>query len=80
MRSAHVPDHPSIPDEFQAFRIHNDSDGYRSGVEMVSLNDLSPGDVTIRAHYSSVNYKDALAGTGKGKNRQAYFPLMAVST
>lgn len=57
----------SIPDTFKAFRIHNDDDGYRSGVEPVSLDDLSAGAVTIRAHYSSVNYKDALAGTGKGK-------------
>lgn len=58
---------PSVPDRFLAFRIHNDDNGYRSGVETVSLDDLSVGEVTIRAHYSSVNYKDALAGTGKGK-------------
>jgi putative YhdH/YhfP family quinone oxidoreductase len=57
----------ATPDRFQAFRIHNDEDGYRSGVETVSLEDLSAGEVTVRAHYSSVNYKDALAGTGKGK-------------
>ncbi len=56
-----------IPDSFQAFRIHNDDDGYRAGVETVTLDDLSEGDVTLRAHWSSVNYKDALAGTGKGK-------------
>lgn len=29
--------------------------------------DLDAGDVLIRVHYSSVNYKDALAGTGKGR-------------
>ena len=29
--------------------------------------DLQPGEVLIRAQYSSVNYKDALAVTGKGK-------------
>lgn len=57
----------AIPERFEAFRIHNDEDGYRAGVETVSLDELSGGDVTIRAHYSSVNYKDALAGTGKGK-------------
>ena len=56
-----------IPDTFKAFRIHNDDDGYRAGIEDVSLDDLSDGDVTIRCHWSSVNYKDALAGTGKGK-------------
>ena len=32
-----------------------------------TLDDLSPGEVVIKVAYSSVNYKDALAGTGKGK-------------
>ncbi|WP_224784650.1 oxidoreductase [Marinihelvus fidelis] len=58
--------HP-IPESFKAFRIHNDDDGYRAGIETVTLDDLSEGDVTIQGHWSSVNYKDALAGTGKGK-------------
>ncbi len=66
---------PSIPDSFAAFRIHNDSDGYRAGIEQVSLDDLSEGDVTVECHYSSTNYKDALAGTGKGKILSK-FPLV----
>ena len=37
-------------------------------------NELSPGDVTIRVRYSSVNFKDALAGSGKGKILKK-FPL-----
>jgi len=41
-------------------------------VEDVCLDDLSPGDVTIRARYSGINYKDALAGTGKGKIMRSY--------
>lgn len=32
-----------------------------------TLDQLDPGDVTVRIAYSSVNYKDALAATGKGK-------------
>ncbi|MDE2372508.1 MAG: acryloyl-CoA reductase [Burkholderiales bacterium] len=28
---------------------------------------LDPGEVSLRVHYSSINYKDALAATGKGK-------------
>ncbi|WP_208108691.1 YhdH/YhfP family quinone oxidoreductase [Cognatilysobacter terrigena] len=55
------------PSSFRAFRIHDDERGYRSGVESISVDDLSPGEVVIRTAYSSVNYKDALAGTGKGK-------------
>lgn len=65
----------AIPESFNAFRIHNDDAGYRSGVEQVSLDDLSDGEVTIRCHYSSVNYKDALAGTGKGKIASV-FPIV----
>ncbi|MFT5141198.1 MAG: acrylyl-CoA reductase (NADPH) [Lysobacterales bacterium] len=62
----------NIPDTFTAFRIHNDANGYRAGVESISLDDLSEGEVTIEVAYSSVNYKDALAGTGKGKILKSY--------
>jgi acrylyl-CoA reductase (NADPH) len=65
----------SIPASFPAFRIRNDDAGYRSGVEPVSLDDLSPGEVVIKAAWSSVNFKDALAGTGKGKILRQ-FPLV----
>jgi len=65
----------SIPATFNAFRIHNDEAGYRSGLEEVSLDDLTPGEVTIQVAYSSVNFKDALAGTGRGKILRR-FPLV----
>jgi len=61
-----------VPDTFQAFRIHNDGDGYHSGIENISLDDLSAGDVTIRVGWSGINYKDALAATGKGKILKQY--------
>ena len=64
----------SIPANFRAFRIHSDDAGYRSGIETISLDDLNPGEVVVKAAYSSVNYKDALAGTGKGKILRR-FPL-----
>lgn len=52
---------------FDAFRIHADQDNFHAGIESLTLDDLSLGDVVIKVQYSSVNYKDALAGTGKGK-------------
>jgi putative YhdH/YhfP family quinone oxidoreductase len=52
---------------FRAFRIHDDEEGYRAGLEQVTLEDLAPGDVTIRVSWSGINYKDALAATGKGR-------------
>lgn len=65
----------TIPAPFPAFRIHDDADGYRSGVEEVALDALAPGEIVIRTAYSSVNYKDALAGTGQGKILRR-FPLV----
>ena len=64
-----------IPESFKAFRIHNDAEGYRSGIENISIDDLSEGDVVIRGEWSGINYKDALAATGKGKILQKY-PLV----
>ncbi|MDE2178583.1 MAG: YhdH/YhfP family quinone oxidoreductase [Xanthomonadaceae bacterium] len=54
-------------DRFEAFRIHSDSAGHRAGIESLVLDDLNPGTVAIKVAYSSVNYKDALAGTGTGR-------------
>jgi acrylyl-CoA reductase (NADPH) len=33
----------------------------------MTLDDLDPGDVVVRVAYSDINYKDALAATGKGR-------------
>lgn len=63
-----------IPDKFKAFRIFDDEDGYRARVVEQSIDEQSEGDVVIRVAFSSVNFKDALAGTGKGKILRK-FPL-----
>ena len=39
------------------------------------MDDLSPGEIVIRTAYSSVNFKDALAGTGEGRILRR-FPLV----
>ncbi len=65
----------TIPARFDAFRIHNDEAGYRSGIEPLSLDDLSQGEIVVKVVHSSVNYKDALAGTGRGKILRR-FPLV----
>ena len=51
----------------RAFRIHNDDTGHRAGIETIPVPEPQDGEVLVRVHYSSINYKDALAGTGKGK-------------
>ena len=65
----------TIPATFKAFRIHDDAAGYHSGIERVSLDDLAPGEIVVKAVHSSTNFKDALAGTGKGRILRR-FPLV----
>jgi len=60
---------------FRAFRIRNEQDTVRGELVTATLDELSPGEVVIRAAYSSVNFKDALAGTGTGKILRR-FPLI----
>jgi alcohol dehydrogenase len=53
---------------FKAFVINQDENRkVVSGMGTLSANQLDAGEVTIRVHYSSINYKDALAATGAGK-------------
>jgi acrylyl-CoA reductase (NADPH) len=60
---------------FDAFRIF-DQDGKVGGrLVQCSLEELSAGAVVIKAAFSSVNYKDALAATGTGKILRR-FPLI----
>ena len=60
---------------FKAFRIHQAGKGVEARFETLSLDDLGPGEVVVRGHYSSINYKDALAATGKGRILRR-FPLV----
>ena len=62
--------------DFKAFRVHLENERIVSRLERIRMDDLSPGDVVIRGAYSSINYKDALAATGKGKILRRY-PLVA---
>jgi putative YhdH/YhfP family quinone oxidoreductase len=57
---------------FRAFRIHRDDAGHRAGLGTIDTDALTPGEVLVKAEYSSVNYKDALAGTGKGRILRSY--------
>ncbi len=54
-------------EKFKAFRLTEVERKIQAGFVECTLDDLDPGDVVVRVAYSSVNYKDALAATGKGK-------------
>ncbi|VVO18660.1 MDR family oxidoreductase [Pseudomonas fluorescens] len=51
---------------FDAILIEKDDTGYRATLQHLQEAQLPEGDVTVRVHYSTLNYKDALAITGKG--------------
>ena len=64
-------------ESFRAFRVFSE-DGKISGrIVDVARDQLSVGDVVIKAEYSSVNYKDALAATGTGGKIIRTYPLVA---
>jgi putative YhdH/YhfP family quinone oxidoreductase len=54
-------------DKFRAFKLTEQEKRIKAEFVDVSLDDLDPGEVVVRVAYSDVNYKDALAATGKGK-------------
>lgn len=51
---------------FKAILINKDEQGYRAQLSDLDESALPAGDVRIKVHYSTLNYKDGLAITGKG--------------
>ena len=60
---------------FKAFRVFNEDNTIAGRVVDTSIDELSPGEVVFKTAYSSVNYKDALAGTGTGGKIIRKYPL-----
>jgi acrylyl-CoA reductase (NADPH) len=51
--------------EFLAYLVDRDNQGKVHGsIKSVNRDSLPPGEVLIKAQWSSLNYKDALAATG----------------
>jgi len=61
---------------FRSFRIFNEDGKIQGRVVDATLDELTAGDVVIKAEYSSVNYKDALAATGTGGKIIRKYPLI----
>lgn len=51
---------------FRGMLIEKDEQGYRAAVKDIDESVLPEGDVTVSVQYSTLNYKDGLAITGKG--------------
>ena len=57
-----------MSDTFKALLLTQDDAGKTTAeVRQLTNNDLPAGDVLVAVDYSSLNYKDGLAITGKGK-------------
>ena len=54
-------------ERFKAYKLTEVDRKIRAEFVDMTLEDLDPGDVVVRVAYSDVNYKDALAATGKGR-------------
>ena len=55
-------------EDFPALRVHRTEAGdTRARLERIRLDALNPGEVVVRVRWSSINYKDALAITGRGR-------------
>ncbi|HSG77685.1 MAG TPA: acryloyl-CoA reductase [Burkholderiales bacterium] len=54
-------------EKFKAYKLTEVDKKIRAEFVECTLEDLDPGEVVVRVAYSDVNYKDALAATGKGR-------------
>jgi len=59
-------------DNFRAFRIDEQDGKIVAGFQELSVDDLTEGNVVVRVTHSTINYKDALAATGKGRILRRY--------
>jgi acrylyl-CoA reductase (NADPH) len=58
-------------EKFKAFVVEEKKGTFIRGIKTKLVSDLPDGDLLIRVHYSSLNYKDALSATGnKGVTRK----------
>lgn len=66
-----------IPEQMRALVVRESNGAIAAEVELVSTASMpNRGDVTVRVLYSSLNYKDALAITGKGKIIRGDYPFI----
>ncbi|MDH3932915.1 MAG: alcohol dehydrogenase catalytic domain-containing protein, partial [Chromatiales bacterium] len=63
-----------MDNQFTAYRIEKTDTGIVADFQQMSVDELTDGDVLIRAEFSGINYKDALAATGAGRILRR-FPL-----
>ena len=61
--------------KFKAYLVEEVEGSFNGSIQEIELPPLEDGKVSIKVHYSSLNYKDALASTG-GKGVARSYPLV----
>lgn len=63
---------PAIPPTFKALVLDRSDEQVTATVRTLTPDDLPPGDLLVRVAYASLNYKDALAVTNRGRIVRGY--------
>ena len=50
--------------DYKAYLVEELDGVYSGSIKKLHMNDIESGNVIIKVHYSSLNYKDALAASG----------------
>ena len=50
--------------KYKAYLVEEVDSSYSGSIKELEMSNIEPGNVIIKVHYSSLNYKDALAATG----------------
>ena len=58
--------------KFRAYRIDEQDGKIVAGFQELTVDDLTEGNVVVKVSHSTINYKDALAATGKGRILRRY--------
>ena len=70
-----IDSRPGCNRMFEGILVKKDESGYRASLTWMDDDRLAEGDVTVAVEYSTLNYKDALAITGKAPVLRA-FPII----
>jgi acrylyl-CoA reductase (NADPH) len=62
-----IPTCKANMDAFNAYLIEGTADAVTAGFKALDESHLDAGEVLVKLRYASVNYKDALAATGRGR-------------
>ena len=61
--------------DYKAYLVEELDGVYSGSIKELHMNDIESGNVIIKVHYSSLNYKDALAASGV-KGVASFYPFV----